>query len=89
MRAVTSTQMAAFIRLFDETLASSPSLPQTQFKASRQDLQDLFQWLYQEIILKMSTELNNADLVKFLNYMILQKYPQLATYLIVKNQLEP
>lgn len=37
----------------------------------------------------MSTELNNADLVKFLNYMILQKYPQLATYLIVKNQLEP
>ena len=37
----------------------------------------------------MSTELNNADLVKFLNYMILKKYPQLATYLIVKNQLEP
>ena len=37
----------------------------------------------------MSTELNNADLVKYLNYMILQKHPQLATYLTIKNQLDP
>ena len=36
----------------------------------------------------MSIELHNTDLVKYLNYTILSKYPQLATFLAVKNQIE-
>ena len=36
----------------------------------------------------MSVELHNTDLVKYLNYTILSKYPQLATFLAVKNQIE-
>ena len=55
----------------------------------RSELYDVFQWLYQEIILKLSTELKNTDLVKYLNYTILQRYPQLADYLNVKNQIDP
>ena len=51
-------------------------------------MHDLFQWLYQEIILKLSIELHNTDLVKYLNYKILSKYPQLASFLAVKNQIE-
>ena len=37
-RTVTATQIVNFIKAFDETVASSPSLPQEQSKASRQDL---------------------------------------------------
>ena len=49
----------------------------------------MFQWLYQEVILKLSTGLKNTDLVKFLNYRVLRKFPQLADYLNVKNQVDP
>lgn len=49
----------------------------------------MFEWLYQEVILKMSTILKNTDLVKYLNYRLLHKYPELAHYLNVKNQIDP
>lgn len=35
----------------------------------------------------MSSDLNNVDLVKYLNYKILQKYPQVANYLAIKNNM--
>lgn len=35
----------------------------------------------------MSSDLNNVDLVKYLNYKILQKYPQIANYLAIKNNM--
>jgi hypothetical protein len=49
---------------------------------------DLFQWLYQELILKLSSELNNADLVKYLNYKLLLKYPELADFLSLKHKID-
>ena len=36
----------------------------------------------------MSIELHNTDLVKYLNYKILTKYPQLASFIAMKNQIE-
>ena len=39
--------------------------------------------------MKMSTELKNTDLVKYLNYRLLHKYPELAHYLNMKNQVDP
>ena len=56
---------------------------------TRKQLLDIFQWLYQEIILKLSTQLNSSDLVKYLNLMLMRRYPQLATYLQVKSGMSP
>ena len=36
----------------------------------------------------MSSDLNNADLVKYLNYRLLLKYPELADFLCVKHQID-
>jgi len=70
-----------FIKFIDTALATNDQI----VKVHRDSLHDLFQWLYQELILKLSTELKNTDLVKFLNYKLLLKYPVLADYINVKN----
>ena len=44
-------------------------------KMTRAQLYDLYQWLYQEIILKLSQKLPSSDLVKYLNYLILSQQP--------------
>ena len=50
---------------------------------------DQYQWLYQELILKLSQCMSSSDIVKYLNLMILKKYPSIATYLQVKAGMDP
>ena len=61
--------MRSFIKSVDTVLNGEEQ--STNLKVGRNELYDLFQWLYQELILKLSLNLKSTDLVKFLNFKLL------------------
>ena len=68
-----------------QSLLTSPLLITEQEPSNRCDLYFLYRWLFQEVLLNLSL-LRNSELVKYLNYLILKKHPQLLAY--VKNKLK-
>jgi hypothetical protein len=61
-------------------MLESPLLQSEADPSNRRDLYFLFRWLFQELLLNLNL-LRNNELVKFLNYQILKKNPQLLGYI--------
>lgn len=47
----------------------------------------MFKWLFQELLINLNLMRNN-ELVKFLNFLILKKYPALLQYIKNKVRIE-
>ena len=54
----------------------------------RQELYFLFKWLFQEVILTLSSQLRNNDLCKFLNQQMLQRNQDLMYHLVKKYKVK-
>ena len=68
-----------------EQLLASRLLENEEDPASRKDVYFLFRWLFQELLLNLNL-LRNNDLIRYLNYQILRKSPQLLAY--IKNRIK-
>ena len=64
-----------------------PLLDEVQIPQSHDDLFFLFQWLFQQVQINLS-ELRNHELVKWLNFRILNKNPDLLKFLTIKHKVE-
>lgn len=59
---------------------SSPLLLTEEEPNNRMDLFFLFRWLFQELLINLNLMRNN-ELVKYLNYQVLRRHPQLLAYI--------